>query len=205
MSYKTRTKLSGFSLGEVVLAGFVLTVGLLSISALITKSLQNSFENRDAITAILLAQEGVELVRNVRDNNLAAGGTGFVAFFDSISNRKHCRISYNDIFSYSDANTVNQKLDCAVSQGSTSRYNLGYTASGFYQHDAGNGKFSRYIYIEDKTSGGDINYLVRSFVYWGGGASGAFKLLDTGANGDITKCSIVKKCVFTEVNLTNWK
>src|SRR3990172_3491439 len=113
MFYLSHKHYKAFSLGEVILAGFVLTVGLLSISALITKSLQNSFENRDAIVAILLAQEGVELVRNVRDNNLAAGGTGFVAF-DSSGN-KHCRIGYNDIFSYPDANTVNPKLDCAAS------------------------------------------------------------------------------------------
>jgi Tfp pilus assembly protein PilV len=181
-----------FSLGEVVLAGFVLTVGLLSISALITKSLQNSFENRDAITAILLAQEGVELVRNVRDNNLAAGGTGFVAFNSS---NKHCRMSYND-----------SGIDCLGAgnepNSNKSRYYLEYASDKMYKHTGIKGKFSRYIYVDMNTNGSTINTLVRSFVYWGDGASGTFT---PAGNGSTTGCSIAKKCVFTEVNLTNWK
>jgi hypothetical protein len=184
--------LKGFSLGEVVLAGFVLTVGLLSISALITKSLKNSFENRDAIIAVLLAQEGVELVRNVRDNNLAAGGTGFVAFDNS---KKNCRMIYSD-----------SSIDCLGAgnepNSNKSRYYLEYASDKMYKHTGIKGKFSRYIYIKDKTVGSDINYLVRSFVYWGGGALGTF----TPAGDDnTTECSIAKKCVLTEVNLTNWK
>ena len=89
--FKTETP-AGFSLGEVLLAGFVLTVGLLSISALMAKSLKNSFENRDSIIAVELAQEGVELVRNVRDNSFIADADGFAKF----SGNKHCRIDYND-------------------------------------------------------------------------------------------------------------
>jgi Tfp pilus assembly protein PilV len=192
--FQTKSK-RGFSLGEVLLAGFVLTTGLLSISALMVKSLQNSFENRDTIIAVELAQEGVELVRNVRDNDLAAGNDGFTAFSNL---DKHCRINYNDSSS---------SLDCNSSQGSASRYTLQYSV-GFYQHNNTSAeRFSRYIYINKVTSGSEINALVRSFVYWGDslwtpGGMGAVGGRGTGYSGN---CTIAKKCVFTEVNLTNWK
>lgn len=191
-NFQTKSR-RGFSLGEVLLAGFVLTTGLLATSALMVKSLKNSFETRDTIIAVELAQEGVELVRNVRDNNLAAGGTGFAAF----GNDKHCRIDYDD--------TVTSMLDCTTSQGSAPRYTLQYSG-GFYQHNNTSAeRFFRYIYINNAGSGSEIKYLVRSFVYWGGGASGTFKLVDAGVNGNTVNCIVAKKCVYTEVNLTNWK
>lgn len=198
MTNKTNRNFRAFSLGEVLLAGFVLTVGLLSISALMAKSLKNSFEIRDSIIAVELSQEGVELVRNVRDNNLAQGGSGFAAF-DSANTNRHCRIDYSDSFSYPDKDTVNPKLDCDVSQGAASRYTLDYTNAGFYQHQNSqnpNTRFSRYIYINANLSGNAKTALVRSFVYWGGGIPDP---------NDTGQCSVAKKCVFTEVNLTNWK
>ncbi len=189
MSYNNRTafskKLKGFSVAEVIVSSFVLTIGLVAVTALIANSLRNSFESRDTVLAVELAQEGIELVRNVRDNDFAASGTGFADF----SNDKHCRIDYDDSLT---------SLDCDASFGSSSRYRLQYRA-GFYGHfDTTPERFSRYIYIDYSDPGADQeNAFVRSFVYWG-----TFVPPSTGA---IDNCTIANKCIFTEIKLTNWQ
>ena len=64
---------AGFSIAEVVVAVFVISTGLLAIISLIINSLNYSMLSRDQVIASQLAQEGIELVRNVRDNNIFNG------------------------------------------------------------------------------------------------------------------------------------
>lgn len=174
--------LKGFSIGETVLSAFVLTTGLLAVSSLVASSMRLSFDSRDTIIATELSQEGVELVRNVRDNDFAIGGTGFASFSNS---NKHCRIDYNDSVT---------SLDCHSSQGGVSRYTLQHSG-GFYRHNnTGQEKFLRYIFVDYN---GTTQAVVRSFVYWG-----AYTPPSTGSS---TNCNSANKCVFTEVDLMNWK
>lgn len=189
---KTRT-LKGFSLGEVLLSAFVLTAGLLAITALISSSLRSSLGIGDSIIAVGLSQEGVELVRNVRDN---AWASGEVNGFDSFGppGHTHCRRDYNDDV---------DSLDCDQNPndplGNPGRYRLQYTG-GLYLHPGSvpsAARFSRYIYIDYEPS--DETALIKSFVYWGAPAPAN---IDT---GNSAACTIQNKCVFTEVFLTNWK
>ncbi len=60
----------GFSIAEVIISLFVITVGLITILGLVASSIRESAASRNQIIASGLAQEGFELVRNVRDNNL---------------------------------------------------------------------------------------------------------------------------------------
>jgi hypothetical protein len=164
---------------------FVLSTGLVAIIAVMSGSLRYSFSNRDTIIATDLAQEGIELVRNVRDNDFAAGNNGFSAFSQA---NKHCRIDWND---------PDTSLDCLPNQGSLSRYTLEYTG-GMYQNTANpTGRFSRYIFIDYDTNGGE-HALVRSFVVWGTGTLPP-------ASGSSSTCAGSDVCVFTEAFLTNWK
>ena len=64
----TKKNNKGFSLVEVVMAIGVLSIGLLAVSQLFSKNIKEMMEIRDQTTAISLAQEGVELVRNYHDN-----------------------------------------------------------------------------------------------------------------------------------------
>jgi Tfp pilus assembly protein PilV len=59
----------GFMLPDVILAIFVTTTALVAILAAVVPALKAEFYKRDQIIATGLAQEGIELVRNVRDNN----------------------------------------------------------------------------------------------------------------------------------------
>lgn len=183
-------KLKGFLIAEVLIASFLLTVGLVAIMDVINSSLRYSLGSQDTIIAVLLAQEGVELVRNVRDNDLAAGRDGFT-FFNA--NNKHCRISYGST-----------AIDCLLGTGLEPRYTLKYIGN-FYQHNnTSSERFSRYIYMQ-RTGGTSPNVLARSFAYWGGGASGMFRVADTGGTGNTANCTVATKCVFTEIILTIWK
>lgn len=199
--------LKGFSIGEVLLAAFVLTSGLLATSALMSTSLQNSFETRDAIIATQLAQEGIELVRNFRDNDFAAGGNGFSNNYLFHNSQRRCRLDYSDN-TPSDLSSLTCHNTAPSSSGAgASRYTLHYTnALVPYAHTGTSPeRFSRYIYIGYDQGSADDQYddfaVVKSYVYWG-------EVVPDFPNPDNTTfsdCTIKNRCVFTEVTLTSWK
>lgn len=59
----------GFSLVEIVIVLGILTMGLLGIASLILQNMQVEILNKDYLVASMLAQEGLEMVRNIRDDN----------------------------------------------------------------------------------------------------------------------------------------
>lgn len=182
--FEKRKKISGFSTPEVLLSCFILAIGLVTIVAVLSGSLRYSQDNRNVIVASELAQEGIELVRNIRDNNFASS-TGFTIFSSNV----HCRADWNDAVS---------SLDCLGAQGIASRYYLQYI-NGAYEHStATKEQFSRYIYVSFSNTGGE-RAIVRSFVYWGNSAHPADL-----ATGNTALCTLQDKCVFTESFLTAW-
>ena len=73
----------GFSLIEVITAIFILTVGIGGSFSLIYQTLAAVYTVRSELTASFLAQEGVEVVKNLRDNawleSRAATSTSWLA------------------------------------------------------------------------------------------------------------------------------
>jgi len=69
VSTNLKKKQKAFTLVEVLIAVSILTIGILSGFILITKVLYNTAVIQDRLTASFLAQEGIELVRQVRDSN----------------------------------------------------------------------------------------------------------------------------------------
>jgi len=67
----------GFTIIEIITAIFVLIVGIGAVSGLITYILSSISIVENKMIAAYLAQEGIELVRNIRDNNLIAGNDVF--------------------------------------------------------------------------------------------------------------------------------
>ncbi|MBU4056467.1 prepilin-type N-terminal cleavage/methylation domain-containing protein [Patescibacteria group bacterium] len=74
---KVQTKLdaSGFTLVEVMIAVAVLSIGLLGAANLITYNISNSAKAINKTIATNLAQEGIELARNIRDTNWFSGSS----------------------------------------------------------------------------------------------------------------------------------
>ncbi|MDI6602665.1 MAG: hypothetical protein QME57_00905 [Patescibacteria group bacterium] len=65
--------LTGFTFIEVMIAIFVLTIGVLGVFTAIQNITFSSQINFSKLTATYLVQEGIELVRNQRDSNWLAG------------------------------------------------------------------------------------------------------------------------------------
>lgn len=179
-------KLRGFSLIESLLSIFVMSVGLMTIVAVISGSLRSSYDTQDTIIAAELAQEGVELVRNIRDNNFVAGVAGDEGFNGFKNSEKHCRIDWR------------ATLDCQSSQGNNSRYTLQYVGGAYGHTGTGETRFARYIYIDHSGNGADQQAVVKSFVSWGG-----FDISRINS-GDPDLCNDSATCVYTESFLTAW-
>lgn len=70
-NFKYYRKGAGFTLIEVIIAISIIVVGIISCISLISSSVSGATTGKSKIIAAGLAQEGVEIVRNIRDNNWA--------------------------------------------------------------------------------------------------------------------------------------
>lgn len=175
------TRRKGFSFLEVIIAVFVLETGLLAGMTLITAGLRNSLDSRNQSIAGLLAQEGVELMRNLRDNNWVDSSDSFVN--GAWEGSWPCRV------------------DTASGLSGPGSYVLYYNtaplAANKYMHNSGiptlvPTQFSRKILIAKPN---DDERVVTSMVTWGG-------VVPPATEAD---CTVAKKCAYTEVTLTRWK
>jgi hypothetical protein len=211
--YNKKNK-KGFSIGEVMVAMFILLVGIVDAIYLTVRSVGDLHDSRDAVIATLLAQEGTELVRNVRDNNVTqstCGATGTercTAFdqqygFPSLEGSKilYCTIDYNTTGTTSEFLCNNSKPEIYLN-----------TATGMYTHQSGGNTFletglRRKIYIEyDRSNNGPINAAtpadeiianVTSVVVFGGANFPPKEKIET-------DCMIAKGCVYAQTRLTSW-
>ncbi len=126
-SFLIHNSSKGFTLLESLVAISVFTVGISAAVFVITASISVGSRTKHKIIAANLAQEGLEVVRNIRDRNWLAGRP-WTQGIDSLTNG--C-VQYN-----SEYNTV----DASCSAGS----NLIFTA-GRYAHSTGASDFSRTI------------------------------------------------------------
>jgi len=66
---KEKESLTGFTILELIVAIFVMTVGVLGAYAVVQQIIVYNSISSSRLTAAYLAQEGIELVRNIRDTN----------------------------------------------------------------------------------------------------------------------------------------
>jgi len=123
----------GFTFIEVMVAISVTIVGIVGIYTLVPRVFSVVSTSKDKFISSQLAQEGIELIRNVRDSNWLAGKswdnslTGYEA---------GCEIDYNDSSPVSYQN----------------RY-LQIDSNGFYNYGQGaNTKFKRKITISPESN-----------------------------------------------------
>ena len=67
----------GFSLLEVVIATTVISVGLVGILGLVIQNIAIQQTYKNTLVASMLAQEGLELARNIRDKNWLTAGADY--------------------------------------------------------------------------------------------------------------------------------
>lgn len=118
-----------FSLLEVLIAIFILTIGITGAVSLITYSISSVAIAKSQVIATNLAQEGIELVRSIRDSNWLED----VAWDNGLGAGDY-RIQYDNGSLLSLAGNPVLRVD----------------SNGFYQYDSGtNTFFRRKITISD--------------------------------------------------------
>lgn len=84
-----RTSKSGFTIIETLVAITILMVSVAGPLSIATKALSNARYAKDQMIASFLAQESMEYIKNLRDNNLAAAAAGSAVswlYYDASTN-----------------------------------------------------------------------------------------------------------------------
>lgn len=74
MKIKKFSNNSGISILEVVVAIMIITMGMVGVLSLVIQNVEAQYINKNILMASGLAQEGLELVRNIRDLNWLTSG-----------------------------------------------------------------------------------------------------------------------------------
>jgi prepilin-type N-terminal cleavage/methylation domain-containing protein len=120
----------GFTLMEVIVAVAVITTAIVGAMALVSFSVSSISLNKSKITATNLAQEGLEIVRNIRDSNWLADKKTPDTWQDGLGAGNY-RAQYNQLGLLSFSSTP-----------------LKINSNGFYQYSSGtNTSFYRKIII----------------------------------------------------------
>jgi prepilin-type N-terminal cleavage/methylation domain-containing protein len=144
----------GFTLIETLVSLMMVSIAFLGIYGAVAKYSQQTKQVKDTYVASLLGQEGVEIVRNMRDKNwvtAAAWDNGLTSCSGCSGHTNGCQADYNDaaLASYNDS--------------------TGYLwiNSGFYEYGSTGTitPYKRQICIDE--SGNIVHVVVN--VYWTGG------------------------------------
>lgn len=132
----------GFTILEVLMAIFVLTLGVSASFALVQQSVASVNSLKSKLVAAYLVQEGMELIKNVRDTNLLTQREDPILAWDENLPPITCG-------SYFEIDYKNQIL-CYSGEG----HYLNNESAGFYSYSAGDRTiFKRKITIDEKTEG----------------------------------------------------
>lgn len=156
---------SGFSLVEVLFTLMVLSVGTSAVAVLMTSDIKAAINAKNQVIAAELAQEGVELVKNLKDNTSN--------FTTDMPNGNDFKIEYGSSYAAFKVSAVNSELL--------------KLSGGFFLHTAGTQtNFYRKIAISTDIDG---NRTAESFVTWNGSGF-AVMAVDWPSS-----CNVANKCV----------
>ncbi len=160
MSHYSINFQKGFTLTEVIMAISVLMIGVVGVYIVFGSAVSSLPYISSRITAAYLAQEGVEIIRNIRDSNWIENenkSSVTVAWDDGL-NEGEWQADYND----------NQLRECfsPCSYNSDNLFFLRTEDNKFYNYDLGdNTPYKRKIIIEKDPSQPDM-LKVKVIVQW---------------------------------------
>jgi prepilin-type N-terminal cleavage/methylation domain-containing protein len=150
MRKKTKKILLGFTLIEMMVVVLVVGIGLIGALSFFSINLNNQFEAKQELIATGLAQEGAELVSNIRDYNLL---NGKVWDFNLGNMGTSCTaIDYNSLSSH-----ICSNVGAAVCLDANGRY---------YQCANGDTIFTRTILVSAPNT--DTSRTITCTVSWNG-------------------------------------
>lgn len=143
MRIKHLAEKKGFTLLEVIIAIFIITTGIVGVLGLISQTITVTNISSQRLIAAYLAQEGVEIVRNIRDTNWLEEAPSW----DDGLTVGDWEGDYDDI----------QNLTSWINPGNF----LNVDAAGFYSYSAGTQtKFKRKITIQPVVNILEVSVLV---------------------------------------------
>lgn len=158
MKHLNQKNKSAFSLLETIVVLFIVSIGLVSILSLTVDSVRAQNLNKNSLLAYHLAEEGLELIKNVRDTNFIQNTTSspiaWNRYIDGVSPNNKYRVDYANF------------QPVLVSGISEAKLQLSAGANpGFYLHDgtSPDSMFSRMITVD---SAGTASSTVSSLVEW---------------------------------------
>jgi len=130
---------------EAIVAIFVITTGLVGVLSLVSQTIASSTFSKDKLIAAYLAQEGIEIVRNIRDTNWLEGAT---TWYDGIPVGDYEADYTNTQSFYYTCSLTPFTSNCEY----TNLHPLKIIDGGFYNYFSGNDtQFRRRITIFDQT------------------------------------------------------
>ncbi len=201
------SRMRAFSILEVLIATAIVAIGLTAVLQLLSSSLNNSFQDTDAIVAVELAQEGLEYAYNVRDNNLVNGRLAFPtagAFrFPGTAGRDFCG---PDIASPTFVLAGAGRNCFANALSSEHRYSLNQVGDSYrFQNTITH--FARIVSINLDNVAAPTSAEVTSIVWWGQSdtlPAGVFPGV-TADSVDVSQCTRVNQCAYVRAVLADWK
>ncbi len=188
MNYKFLQKNKGFTLLETMIAVLILTVALNSLFTLVTSSLFSATYAKNKITAVYLAQEVVDYVRNDRDNTAFKGNNGgdWTSFLAHYGSGNMCFGSYGCVVEPADTNTTTSVSACTSIGCPTLFYDTGATNFDYYTYkntfgSAVKTSFQRQVLMSTSNGGDELDMTVT--VKWMNGGV---------ANTQILRSSLLK-------------
>lgn len=148
-NYKNKENDKGFSIMEVIISVGIVSFAFVGIMSVFASNVRVEIANRDKITAAYLVQEGMEVIKQTRDNNWFAGD----AWDTDLSNNVNQTIVLNNPYNISQGWNVVQ----ASASTEVCRRNIYLSDNGTYvQSDSCSSipvawkltKFTRIISIE---------------------------------------------------------
>ncbi|MDP3962577.1 MAG: prepilin-type N-terminal cleavage/methylation domain-containing protein [bacterium] len=151
----TQKRNKGFTIIETLVAVAILMISIAGPLTIAHKGLLAAINARDQVTASYLAQDAMEYVKNMRDNNKLENHS-WLAGFDGCNSVNACGV-----------NTLNEANDAIVSDCGTCVLKKDNTG---YNHSTGNNsQFSRIFYL-DNINIGQATMVVE--VKWNSGTIG---------------------------------
>ncbi len=159
---------SGFTFIEVIVAIFIMSIGVVGTLIAVQAAISSTSQSCSRLAAANLAQEGIEIVRSIRDTNWLEQRTATTTPWDENVGAGDWEADYTD------TNIEDPSLDlCVFPCGYNNLQFLKKTDGGFYNYSSGNDtQFKRKITIEKTDLNGDEKpdkIKVSVTVYWGGG------------------------------------
>ncbi|MCC7160334.1 prepilin-type N-terminal cleavage/methylation domain-containing protein [Candidatus Nomurabacteria bacterium] len=171
--FKQKNKKEGFTLVETLIAIAIFSMSILALMSVLGSGIADTSYAKQKTIASYLAEEGIEAVRNFRDNYLLYGGgnnwTNFISKLVSCNRGEGNGCGINSTFATTDNRFIFKCSD-------TARCNL-YLDNGDYNVVTGNDSgFVREIWMENM---GDDEVKIYSTVSWRQG-SGSYSITLSG-------------------------